>query len=398
MNLNLLRPEVQAYLDKHLQTDAKVFAMMSSPFSDLSAIDLTTQLASKQKCKSKLPSWFEAKNIYFPKSVHIEQTSSETTARYKSSIVKGQTLVDISGGFGVDSYYFSQSMERVLHFEWNEKLSRIARHNFKQLGAHSIETNSGNGLEYLQYSKERYDWIYIDPSRRSQQKGKVFLLEDCEPNLVEIQDLLFQKSAKVLVKTAPFLDLKAGASVFHFVKKIHIVAVQNEVKEILWELDKNFSGQTKITAVNLNREKTDTIESLWPIQNLGMVSFSLPKTYLYEPNAAIHKAQLYPEIISQYDLFKIAPDSHLFTSNERIDFPGRSFEVIDYFPYNKQHMKKWRKSKANITTRNFKLSVAQLRKKHQIKDGGDSYLFFTTNKDQKAIVLLCKKIQATLGE
>jgi hypothetical protein len=219
------------------------------------------------------------------------------------------------------------------------------------------------------------------------------MLKDCLPNVPENLDLYFEKSDAILIKTAPLLDLVAGLSELQNVKTIHIVALENEVKELLWELHKNYYGAISIKTVNLIKDKTDTFEFELNAEATE-ANYSLPKHYLYEPNSAIMKSGGFNEISSQYQLDKLHKHSHLYTSNELIDFPGRIFEIQHVIPYTKKEIKiHLENSKHNLTTRNFPETVENIRKKWKIKDGGDSYCFFTTDMNNDKIVLLCNKLQ-----
>src|SRR6056297_302849 len=215
-------------------------------FEGVSQKELAEQIEAKKKCQDKLTTWFNTPNIYYPNKLNIEQTSSETTAAYKAQMVSGKSLVDLTGGFGVDSYFFSKKMESVLHCEITSELSEIACHNFKVLGQENIECYPVDGVVFLKSSTSNFDWIYIDPSRRNDKKGKVFLLEDCLPNLPENLSLLFEKTQNILVKTSPLLDIKMGIETLEFVKEVHVVAVQNEVKELLFILEKGYTGSIQI--------------------------------------------------------------------------------------------------------------------------------------------------------
>jgi hypothetical protein len=215
------------------------------------------QIVGKQKAQQKLPTWFETANILIPPKVSIEQTSSEITAEYKASLIENGSLCDLSGGFGVDSFYFSKRCKQVVHCEWQPELSNIVAHNSKVLGAANIICKSGNSLDVLsQY--EHFDYLYVDPARRSTSQEKIVLLEDCEPNVVDLQDFYFSKTNQLLIKTSPLLDIVAGLQVLKNVAEIHIVAIQNEVKELLWLLKKGFQGEVTIVTKNLKKEAMET--------------------------------------------------------------------------------------------------------------------------------------------
>ena len=353
--------------------------------------ELAEQIEAKNKCKEKLPTWFRAPNIYYPNKLNIEQTSSELTAAYKARLTDGKSLVDLTGGFGVDTYFFSKKMAAVYHCEINQELSKIARHNFEILGQKNIECLPGNGIDFLKNVTTDFDWIYVDPSRRNDAKGKVFLLEDCLPNLPEHLSLLFQKTQHILVKTSPLLDIKLGIEALNFVKEIHVVAIHNEVKELLFVLEKGFTGSINIRTINIAPQQDDTFDFELGHEHASQVEFGEPSAYLYEPNAAILKSGGFKSVGKNYGLTKLHQHSHLYTSNSLVDFPGRRFKINQVLPYSKKSIKSLGVSKANITTRNFPISVAELRKKHKIKEGGNQYLFFTKSFNDSLLVLNCEK-------
>ena len=393
MDFKILNPEIQQFIDSQLGVSIPQLALQKNPFPDIEWITIVNQIEAKAKARTKLPTWYNAVNILYPSKISVEQTSSERTAEYKSGLLNGSSLIDLTGGFGVDDYFFAKTMKRVTHCEINSDLSDIVKHNFKQLRVTNIDCIAGDSLNTLQSSTEKWDWIYIDPSRRNDAKGKVFMLKDCLPNVPENLDLYFEKSDAILIKTAPLLDLVAGLSELQNVKTIHIVALENEVKELLWELHKNYYGAISIKTVNLIKDKTDTFEFELNAEATE-ANYSLPKHYLYEPNSAIMKSGGFNEISSQYQLDKLHKHSHLYTSNELIDFPGRIFEIQHDIPYTKKEIKiHLENSKHNLTTRNFPETVENIRKKWKIKDGGDSYCFFTTDMNNDKIVLLCNKLQ-----
>lgn len=372
--------------------DINTLVLRKSPFEHISSQELAQQIAGRRKAKTKLPTWYAKKGIYYPPTLNLEQTSSEITASYKSNLVSGDLLIDLTGGFGIDDYFFSKTIKRVVHCEMNLELSTIAAHNFKTLDAHNIHTEMGNGLEIL-HNHSSIDWIYIDPSRRHDQKGKVFFLEDCLPNVPANLSFLFSKSDHILIKTSPLLDIHSGIKSLQHVKEIHIVAVNNEVKELLWVLDKNVEGKTKIQTSNIQKTHTDSFSFFYEEESSLSVALGMPQTYLYEPNAAILKSGGFLSIAKAYNLEKLHLHSHLYTANQEIpDFPGRGFSIINSYPYQKKTLQSLGIKKANITTRNFPETVATLRKKFKIKEGGDIYLFFTTDLAQKKIVLQCQKL------
>ena len=338
-----------------------------------------------------MPTWFNTSNIYYPNKLNIEQTSSETTAAYKAKLISGKTIVDVTGGFGVDAFYFSKHFDDVIHCELNPELSQIVAYNYEQLKVSNIQTLAVDGIDFILNSKIFFDWIYIDPSRRHDSKGKVFFLKDCLPNVPEHLDKLFEHSNNILIKTSPLLDFSVGINELNHVKSIHVVAVNNEVKELLWVLEKDFKGDIEIKTTNIKSETIEKFDFYLTQEANSESDFSEPLTYLFEPNAAILKSGGFDSITQVYNVKKLHKHSHLYTSDVFMDFPGRCFEIESIMPYNKKVIASFDLKKANITTRNFPESVQQIRKKLNIKDGGNSYLFFTTNLKNKKIGILCKK-------
>lgn len=388
----ILKPEIQNFIEANIHSDISKLAFQKNPFPEIDFALLLNQIAAKSKSEHKLPTWYTTKEIVYPSKLSVEQTSSEDTASYKSEIVSGENLIDLTGGFGVDAYYFSKKMKSVVHCEMNTELSQIVDHNFEVLQAKNIECFAGDSYEILQKLNRKFDWIYIDPSRRSDIKGKVFLLKDCLPNVPELQESYFEYSENLLIKTAPILDIAAGLQELSNVKAIHIVAVENEVKELLWEISKNHVGKTEIKTVNLTKEKTETLDFV--LGENEEAFYGLPKKYLYEPNSSIMKSGFFEAVSHKFKLDKLHVHSHLYTSDERIGFPGRVFQIEEKISYNKADMKKILSGKkANITTRNFPESVENIRKKWKISDGGNLYCFFTTDMNNDKIVLLCTKIK-----
>ena len=361
-------------------------------FEGVSQKELVEQLEAKKKSEAKLPSWFSKQGIFYPNKLNIEQTSSEKTAAYKTRIVDGKSLLDLTGGFGVDSFYFSKKIEAVTHCELDDQLSKIAAHNFKQLGVTNCGFVVGNGIEFLKKVETTYDWIYVDPSRRHDVKGKVFRLADCTPNIPENLDLLLEHADRVLLKASPLLDLTLALKELRYVSEIHVVAVQNEVKELLFILQKDVEQPVIVKTSNLGKESEQQFSFVWDEEKEEIAEYGLAGRYLYEPNAAILKAGGFMSVSAQFDLSKVAPHSHLYTAKNQIDFPGRVFEIVSIHPYSKKTMKTVVGSKANVTTRNFPETVAQLRKKHRIFEGGDTYLFFTSDNEGNRLVLHCQKV------
>lgn len=394
MNKLILNTGVQKFIRDNWNTDIMSVLLKNPFFEGISNKELAQQLEARKKCKKKLPTWFGSPLIYYPNKLNIEQTSSEITARYKSEIVAGKSLVDATGGFGVDSFFFSQKFKQVFHCEIDAELSQIAAHNFKVLGGKNIKTIPADGMDFSKDSQIGFDWIYLDPSRRNESQGKVFQLSDCLPNIPEERELLFGKSDNILIKTSPLLDFSIGISELRFVKEIHVVAVNNEVKELLWVLRLAYSGKITVKTINFAKTGAETFDFPISEERKAVAMFSPPLSYIYEPNVAILKSGAFKMVGNRYGLKKLHEHTHLYTSDTLMDFPGRRFKVEEVVPYTKKDMKRLGIGKANISTRNFKESVVGIRKKFKIGDGGDSFLFFVTDCEDSKVLLRCLKAKA----
>lgn len=392
MNKAILKTGIQQFIKNNWNTDIVSVLLKKPYFKEVNQKELVEQLEAKKKCKDKLPTWFVTPQIYYPKKIHIEQTSSEQTAAYKAEIISGKSLIDITGGLGVDSYFFSKKFKQIIHCELNKNLSEIALYNFEILGVKNISCLVKNGLEFLNDSDKKFDWIFIDPSRRNEAKGKVFLLQDCLPDVPSNLEMIFERSENILIKTAPLLDIRQGIFELKFVKEIHVVAIKNEVKELLWILKKGYQGEIEIKTINLQNNQSQKFHFTLSDEKIEISEIGLPQKYLYEPSAAIMKSGGFKSIGVAFQLKKLHEHSHLYTSDALIDFPGRRFQIEKVVSYNKKELQKLRLVKANITTRNFPESVATIRKKLKLKDGGEQYLFFTTNVLNERIVLQSAKI------
>ncbi|WP_405568191.1 class I SAM-dependent methyltransferase [Polaribacter sp. Asnod6-C07] len=396
MNPKILHKDVQQFIQEHLKSDITKLILKGSPFNGITVQELANQVVAKQKSESKLPTWFQTENIYYPPKISIEQTSSEITADYKSNLISGDNIIDITGGFGIDCYYFSKQFKAVTHCEINEELSTIVKHNYQQLKSDNITCISANGVDYLKNTTKNFDCIYIDPSRRNDVKGKVFLFKDCLPYVPPQIDFFFTKSNYILIKVSPILDITNTIKDLKNVKEVHIVAINNEVKELLFILEKDYVNEIKIKTINFQKKNKQEFE--FNFNDKVVSTYSEPLTFLYEPNSAILKSGGFHQISNQLEVFKLHQHSHLYTSKEFINFPGRAFKIEHIISYDKKKLRKiLPDNKANITTRNFPKTVAQIRKETKIKDGGNVFIFFTTTINGNIKLVICKKANNNLS-
>lgn len=378
MNRNIFKPEVQQFLKKHIKDDVSRFALSKIPFTDVSSAELAEQLDGKQRTEKKLPLWFNTEGIIFPPKISVEQSSSEHTALYKSKLLKGNTLIDLTGGFGVDTFFFSRVAEHVIHCEQNEDLSAVAKHNLTTLGANNVEFITEDSIKYLQVTDKKFDTIYVDPSRRIQSK-KVFLLEDTEPDVVSNLDLLLSKAQRIIIKTSPLFDIQSGLNDLKHVSEVHVLSVRNDCKELLWVIDKDFTGEAQIicTAIGAITKQSFSFK-LSEEKKLNMESYSEPLKYLYEPDVALLKAGCFKQICKAFEVEKLHQNTHLYTSENIAEgFIGKTFQinsVVDYKIFMKENLVK----KANVISKNFPLKPEELKKRHKLSDGGKEFLFFST--------------------
>ncbi|GAB3754094.1 THUMP-like domain-containing protein [Spirosoma pomorum] len=387
----------QQFIQQHLTADTSKLLLRSHP-AELPVRELTAQIAARQKAKDKLPTWYANQALVFPPALSVEQASSEQAARYKASLVGGHQLLDLTGGMGVDSWAFAERVKQVRYIEHRADLTELAAYNLPRLGATNVTVQTSDGLTVAQELAEPVDWIYLDPHRRNEQGGKVVRLADCEPDLSQPAVLanLLTKTNRVLLKVSPLIDIDDTVRQLSGVDAVHIVAVQGEVKEVLFVLTAESAPGLTITAVNLFPERTIRFAYQHSDERTAAVQLGDPQMYLYEPNAAVLKAGAFRLVATRFGLRKLAPSSHLYTSDELVPaFPGRTFAL-------QQISKPDRKSlqpivpglKANLTVRNFPQSVADLRKKLGLKEGGDTYIFATTLQNGDKRLLITHKISS----
>ncbi len=384
----LLQPEVQQFIASHEGSDIAALALRQNPFPEIPYPFILDQVSGKSKARLKLPLWHDTPGIVYPSRVSMEQASSQATAQYKASLAYGGDLIDLTGGFGVDDVFFAQHFDQVLHCERDRALSDLVSHNLKVLGVGNVVCFAGDSSQALA-NRDKWDCIYIDPSRRSESKGKVFLLSDCAPDVTVHLPEYFEKSDRILIKASPMMDIAAAATQLSDIAAVHVVALRHEVREIIFDLRKG-SRSFKIYTVNL-----ETSQAPWRFdpEDNPLAPLSAPLRYLYEPNAAVMKSGGFGALARDLNLCKLHRHSHLFTADRPIDFPGRAFVIGRVVPFNNQGQRELSAlGKANIAVRNFPLDVAQARKKLKLADGGDIYCFLTTGPDEQKIALICSKI------
>ena len=374
----------------HANEDVRQLAFLGKKLPEVDMAYALDQIAGRQKARTKIPSWAAIDGIVYPPHISMEQCSSEQTARYKAQIAgKGAKMVDLTAGFGVDMAFMSDGFKEAVHVEQQPQLCAISSENYKRLGMHHIQVVCSDGVEYL-HQMEHADLIFIDPARRNQHGGRTYGIADCTPNVLEIIDEMLEKADRVMIKLSPMLDWQKAVSDVGHVSEVHIVSVGNECKELLLIVEKT-EAPLKIYCIN-----DDSIFSYTLNDEIGNFC-EKPTTpaYLYEPNASVMKAGCFDLISKRFGISQPDANSHLFISDKAIEnFPGRGFVIDRICTMNKRELKEALTGidKANIATRNFPLSVADLRKRLKLKDGGEVYIFATTDAKKGHLLMVCRKI------
>jgi hypothetical protein len=382
--------DAQQFIKAHEGKPLAEVALLLGKLPQLPKDYILNQINGRAKAKQKLPEFYANEQIIYPSYLSMEQCSSEATAYYKAHLFQGKLAIDLTCGFGVDTYYLSKRFEQVITIEPNAELIDITTHNYEALNAQNISVVQSTAEEYLPTAPQ-VNLIYIDPSRRVKTR-KVFKLVDGVPNVVELLPRMLQLAPHVMIKTSPLQDITQCLRELTNVKEVHVVALNNECKEVVYILERNFSGEPLIKTINLGKE-TQHFDFYLSNETTVKISYTEQGNYVYEPNAAILKAGAFNSLCTKFALQKLAPNSHVYVSDELIsNFPGRRFGLKHICAYNAKELAALGITQANITTRNFPYSVDVIRKKLKLKDGGDTYIFATKNKFDKPILLVCNSI------
>lgn len=438
------------FIRQHQEEDVRQLAFLGSKYPDVDMPFALDQIRGRQMARTKLPRWANIDGIIYPPHISMEQCSSEVTAMYKAELAArlvknnqrntriGHSLgkinfLDMTGGFGVDfSYIAAQLGVQSMYVERQAHLCEAAKENFDRLGLKNITVLHGDGVEILHRLEKPLQLIFIDPARRDDAGNKVVSLQDCTPDVTLLQDEMQEKSDFVIIKLSPMLDWHRAVSELKQVREVHIVSTGNECKELLLVLSSSFdkrakfstgadedktsetddeTSHLKVYCINDNQvmsydESDKSVVSIESGIECGIVELkcsseenelsqdSSKPLYLYEPNASLMKAGCFGAISSRYGVKMLEKNSHLFISDKPVhDFPGRAFRIKAVSSFNKKELKRQLSgvTKANIATRNFPLSVAELRKRFKLKDGGDTYIFATTLSDESHVLFICEK-------
>jgi 16S rRNA G966 N2-methylase RsmD len=373
------RADFKQFVQDHLNEDPALLLFKYQGKTDFDLKAAVQQIAARQKAKKKLPSWTLNPDLIFPASISLEQSSSEETAKFKSNGRSGQLMIDLTGGFGVDSFHLSKSFEKAIYCEQQEELANIAFHNLETLAPDKFQLVIGDGLEFLAKSEKYFDLIYADPARRGNSNQKLYKLEDCQPNVVAVWELMKSKADSILLKLSPMLDISQALEELPEIQKVKIVSVKNEVKELLLIWNKNgIENPIEIEAIDLGRDRS--YFSFSPNEEVNaQASFGEAERYLIEPYSGILKAGAFKTFGNRFGLKKLDANSHLYTTNEvNPDIPGRIFDILEEINPKKNELKKrFPTGKANVITRNYASGSDSFKKKFGLKDGGDDFLIGT---------------------
>ena len=390
---------MQDFVRKNETTDVQKLILKRLSIGDVSPKLLAQQIEGRKRTKDKLPTFYGTRGIIYPPGVNLEQTSSETSAAFKGKLLAGlcestNHLIDLTGGFGVDSFLFSKYFAVVEHVEPNANLSMIAQHNHRLLGALNIQHHQCFAEEFLHLKSQGSDVIFIDPSRRNVSNQKVFLLSETVPDVVSLLHVMLSKAEYVLIKTSPLLDLHQAIKDLSHIQSCIVISINNDCKELLIVCNREYRGEAEIQTFNFAKENEE-FSFTFSDEAHAITAFATGiEKFVYEPNASILKAGAFKSIGTRFHLKKLHQHTHYYTSDMLIrDFPGRIFEV--------EHALKasvdvahsaFPSKKANVITRNYPLTPEELKNKLKLSDGGDDYLIGATTNSGK-VLLKAKRIK-----
>lgn len=393
-----MNAETLHFIEAHLDADVRQLALQGCRDKNVDLTLALQQIAGRQTARRKLPTWAACDGILYPPHLNMEQCSSEPTARYKAGVIGSlkrtapTTLVDLTGGFGVDFSFIAPLFDKAVYVEQQEGLCQLAVHNFEELGikAEVICTDAAAYLQQLLHATV----IFLDPARRDQRGARTYGISDCTPDVLTMRDELLQKTDFVMLKLSPMLDWRKTVEDLgrQWVREVHIVSTGGECKELLVVLSKAGEG---LRLVCVNDQELFVVEQASEQNGETMDdAHPAPDHFLYEPNASLMKAGCFAELSRHYGIRQLSQNSHLFVSDSLIDdFPGRRFRIKEVSTMNKRELKEkiTPLKQANITVRNFPLSVAELRKRLKLSEGGNSFLFATTLANGNHILILTQK-------
>ena len=384
------------FIRDHAADDPARLLLSASKYPGMDIPFLVDQIAARRQIREKLPSWYENGQLVFPAKIAAEQCSSEQTAAYKQSLIgEDWTVCDLTGGLGIDSYFLSRKAKHLTYIERFPAYCEAAKHNFSVLGAGNITVVNADSTQSVDTLPE-VDAFYIDPARRGESNKRVFALQDCEPDLPGLLPELLKRSPRIIAKLSPMADIQMTLDLLPGTTSVHVLSVKNECKELLFVTERGADGrEPMIHCINFGPDGMQSfLFTVEEERNAPLIPAGRVAGYLYEPNASVLKAGAFKQIAVRMGVKKLQVSSHLYTSDQLIPgFPGRRFRVDEVLPFTGKLCKGLSKTipQANITVRNFPLSVEELRKRTKIADGGSVYLFATTLADGEKVLVRCTK-------
>ena len=390
---DVLRPSVQEFIHQHESEDIHTLLLKYQDIDGVPMSRIADQIRGKKKVREKIPLLYDTVGVVYPPGTNLEQSSSEETALFKihnalTDIKERSVCADLTGGFGIDSYFFSKAFNEILYVEPNADLLDMVEHNHHILGSNNIRYHRDSAEGFLKMSTCELSMIYIDPSRRDDQNRKVVAFNDCLPDVTALLDDVFKCSRYLMVKASPLMDIHVAISQLRHVKKVFVISVNNDCKELIFLCDREFKGEALIEASNIQNHVSVPWAFYISEERNIEVTFGEPHVYLYEPNASILKAGAFKLIAYRFGLLKLSSNTHLYTSGLLFaDFPGRVFKIIGNVSSHKDNIKTFfPEGKANVTTRNFPMSVQELKKSLGLKDGGDKFLIAFSGLKKKFLI------------
>lgn len=385
--------EVLDYLNKNIDADPIKIILKKSPFNNIDIKELAAQIKGRQIAKKKFPFLMGFEQYKYPVSISLEQSSSELTARYKANMYGGENVVDLTGGMGIDSYFLSKKFEHLDYIENNEELCNLTMHNFDILRVSNAKIHNTTAEKFLDQSLSSYNLVYIDPSRRVSGNKKTSI-RNLLPNVVTLQKQLINLGDELLIKLSPMQDVTEALNLLDHVKRIEVVALNNEVKELLFILDKSYDGAPNIKAVNIDKNGISRIFQSAIENTRFQIQTSNVQKYVYQPHPSLIKAGLHDFNAAKLELKKLHNNSQLYTSSSlETGYFGRIFAIVAQPQFKiKEVLKHIDNRRANIICKNYPLTPTEIKKKLGIKDGGNKYIVATTLYNDKRGILVCERL------
>ena len=396
--------KTEQFIREHRTDDVRKLALASHP-KDIDIQYALTQISGWQAARIKLPLWAHTDGIIYPKHLPLEQCTSQHIAQYKASYIenllgKNLRMADLTGGFGVDCFFISRSSASTCYNEMSSELCGIARNNYKVLQRSDIAVTCGSAEDFIEHQQcNSFDLLYLDPARRGNTGQKLISIADCQPDVTVLQDDLLRISPNVMLKLSPMLDISRALTEMHHVSRVMIIGLEGECKEITLLIQRDFSGEPVIEAVDIDKEgkpettvsSTKNADTALPLP-IAVQDQLQPGTFICEPSAPYMKSTLFRTIAARTATSLLHPDTHLFWSKEKPEyFPGRIFKLEGIIPFDKRSLSSLIKTQANLSVRNFPQTAQQLQRSLKLKDGGPRYLIATTLSDSRRILLDLRK-------